>query len=92
MTKQLREQLTARMEDCLARNDHVGYQRALVDVQIAQMECQEHTAARVKAIERRFSSFAFQVKGARMTLRILGWIVSALGGGTALALIQRLAG
>lgn len=88
MDRILREQLQARMEDCLERGDHSGYQRAIVDVQIAQMECQERTAQRVKSLEEKWNKVVRKLEGARLTLRILGWLISALGGGTVIALIQ----
>ena len=92
MDRILREQLQVRMEDCLERGDHTGFQRALVDVQIAQMECQEKTALRVKTLEHNWNKVVRKLEGARLTLRILGWLVSALGGGTVIALIQRFNG
>lgn len=92
MDRILREQLQARMEDCLERGDHAGYQRAIVDVQIAQMECQEKTAQRVKRLEENWNKVVRKLEGARLTLRILGWLVSAIGGGTVIALIQHFQG
>ncbi len=92
MDRILREQLQARMEDCLERGDHAGYQRAIVDVQIAQMECQERTAQRVKSLEEKWNKVVRKLEGARLTLRILGWLISALGGGTVIALIQHFQG
>ena len=86
----LRTQLEARLRAAIESGDHKAYRIALLDVQIAQMQCQEKTAQRVKTLEQYVHDAEQRAQGAKWAAKALFAISSAGGGAVALKVIQAL--
>ena len=86
----LRTQLENRLRAAIEANDQKAYRIALLDVQVAQMQCQEKTAQRVKALEVYIHDAEQRAQGAKWAAKALFAISSASGGAVALKVIQAL--
>ena len=86
----LRTQLEARLRAAIESGDQKAYRIALLDVQIAQMQCQEKTAQRVKTLEQYVHDAEQRAKGAQWAAKALFALSSAGSGAVALKVIQAL--
>ena len=86
----LRSQLEARLRAAIEAGDQKAYRIALLDVQVAQMQCQEKTAQRVKTLEQYVHDAEQRAKGAQWAAKALFALSSAGGGAVALKVIQAL--
>ena len=86
----LRTQLENRLREAIEANDQKAYRIALLDVQVAQMQCQEKTAQRVKTLEQYVHDAEQRAQGAKWAAKALFAISSAGGGAVALKVIQAL--
>lgn len=86
----LRTQLENRLRAAIEANDQKEYRIALLDVQVAQMLCQEKTAQRVKTLEQYIHDAEQRAQGAKWAAKALFAISSASGGAVALKVIQAL--
>ena len=86
----LRTQLENRLRAAIEANDQKAYRIALLDVQVAQMQCQEKTAQRVKTLEQYVHDAEQRAQGAKWAAKALFAISSAGGGAVALKVIQAL--
>ena len=86
----LRSQLEARLRAAIEAGDQNAYRIALLDVQVAQMQCQEKTAQRVKAIEAYIHDVEQRAQGAKLAAKALLALGSASGGAAILKLLEAL--
>ena len=86
----LRTQLENRLRAAIEANDQKEYRIALLDVQVAQMLCQEKTAQRVKTLEQYVHDAEQRAKGAKLAAKAIFALSSAGGGAVALKVIQAL--
>lgn len=86
----LRTQLEARLRAAIESGDQKAYRIALLDVQIAQMQCQEKTAQRVKALEVYIHDAEQRAQGAKWAAKALIALSSASGGAAILKLLEAL--
>ena len=86
----LRTQLEKRLRAAIEANDQKAYRIALLDVQVAQMQCQEKTAQRVKTLEQYVHDAEQRAQGAKWAAKALFALSSAGGGAVALKVIQAL--
>lgn len=86
----LRTQLENRLRAAIEANDQKEYRIALLDVQVAQMLCQEKTAQRVKTLEQYIHDAEQRAQGAKWAAKALFALSSAGGGAVALKVIQAL--
>lgn len=86
----LRSQLEARLRAAIESGDQKAYRIALLDVQIAQMQCQEKTAQRVKALEVYIHDAEQRAQGAKFAAKALLALGSASGGAAILKLLEAL--
>ena len=86
----LRSQLENRLRAAIEANDQKAYRIALLDVQVAQMQCQEKTAQRVKSLEVYIHDAEQRAKGAKWAAKALFALSSAGGGAVALKVVQAL--
>ena len=84
----LRTQLENRLRAAIESGDQKAYRIALLDVQVAQMQCQEKTAQRVKTLEQYVHDAEQRAQGAKWAAKALFAISSAGGGAVALKAIQ----
>ena len=84
----LRTQLENRLRAAIEDNDQKAYRIALLDVQVAQMLCQEKTAQRVKTLEQYIHGAEQRAQGAKWAAKALFALSSAGGGAVALKVIQ----
>ena len=84
----LRTQLENRLRAAIEANDQKEYRIALLDVQVAQMLCQEKTAQRVKTLEQYVRDAEQRAQGAKWAAKALLAISSAAGGAAYLKFIQ----
>ena len=84
----LRTQLENRLRAAIESGDQKAYRIALLDVQVAQMQCQEKTAQRVKTLEQYVHDAEQRAKGAQWAAKALFALSSAGGGAVALKAIQ----
>ena len=84
----LRTQLENRLRAAIEDNDQKAYRIALLDVQVAQMLCQEKTAQRVKTLEQYIHDAEQRAQGAKWAAKALFALSSAGGGAVALKVIQ----
>lgn len=84
----LRTQLENRLRAAIEANDQKEYRIALLDVQVAQMLCQEKTAQRVKTLEQYIHDAEQRAQGAKWAAKALFALSSAGGGAVALKVIQ----
>lgn len=84
----LRTQLENRLRAAIEANDQKAYRIALLDVQVAQMQCQEKTAQRVKTLEQYVHDAEQRAQGAKWAAKALFALSSAGGGAVALKAIQ----
>lgn len=86
----LRTQLENRLREAIEANDQKAYRIALLDVQVAQMQCQEITAQRVKTLEQYVHDAEQRAQGAKWAAKALLALSSASGGAVALKVAQAL--
>lgn len=86
----LRSQLENRLRAAIEANDQKEYRIALLDVQVAQMLCQEKTAQRVKTLEQYIHDAEQRAQGAKWAAKALFALSSASGGAVALKVFQAL--
>ena len=86
----LRTQLENRLRAAIESGDQKAYRIALLDVQTAQMQCQENTAQRVKALEVYIHDAEQRAQGAKWAAKAIFALSSASGGAVALKVIQAL--
>ncbi len=86
----LRSQLENRLRAAIEANDQKAYRIALLDVQVAQMLCQEKTAQRVKTLEQYIHDAEQRAQGAKWAAKAIFALSSAGGGAVALKVIQAL--
>lgn len=86
----LRTQLENRLRAAIEANDQKAYRIALLDVQVAQMLCQEKTAQRVKTLEQYVHDTEQRAQGAKWAAKAIFALSSAGGGAVALKVIQAL--
>ena len=86
----LRTQLENRLRAAIEDNDQKAYRIALLDVQVAQMLCQEKTAQRVKTLEQYIHDTEQRAQGAKLAAKAIFALSSASGGAVALKIIQAL--
>ena len=86
----LRTQLENRLRAAIEANDQKAYRIALLDVQVAQMLCQEKTAQRVKTLEQYIHDTEQRAQGAKLAAKAIFALSSASGGAVALKIIQAL--
>lgn len=86
----LRTQLENRLRAAIESGDQKAYRIALLDVQVAQMQCQEKTAQRVKTLEQYVHDAEQRAQGAKWAAKALFAISSAGGGAVALKIAQAL--
>lgn len=86
----LRSQLENRLRAAIEANDQKAYRIALLDVQVAQMLCQEKTAQRVKTLEQYVHDAEQRAKGAKLAAKAIFALSSAGGGAVALKVVQAL--
>lgn len=86
----LRSQLESRLRAAIEANDQKAYRIALLDVQVAQMLCQEKTAQRVKTLEQYVHDAEQRAQGAKWAAKAIFALSSAGGGAVALKVIQSL--
>lgn len=84
----LRTQLENRLRAAIEANDQKAYRIALLDVQVAQMLCQEKTAQRVKTLEQYIHDAEQRAQGAKWAAKALLALSSAAGGAAYLKFIQ----
>lgn len=86
----LRSQLEARLRAAIESGDQKAYRIALLDVQVAQMQCQEKTAQRVKTLEQYVHDAEQRAKGAQWAAKAILAIGSASGGAALLKILETL--
>lgn len=86
----LRSQLEARLRAAIEAGDQKAYRIALLDVQVAQMQCQEKTAQRVKTLEQYVHDAEQRAKGAQWAAKAILAIGSASGGAALLKILETL--
>ena len=86
----LRSQLEARLRAAIEAGDQKAYRIALLDVQVAQMQCQEKTAQRVKTLEQYVHDAEQRAKGAQWAAKAILAIASASGGAALLKILETL--
>lgn len=84
----LRTQLENRLRAAIESGDQKAYRIALLDVQVAQMQCQEKTAQRVKTLEQYVHDAEQRAQGAKWAAKALIALYSATGGAAFLKFIQ----
>ncbi len=86
----LRSQLEARLRAAIESGDQKAYRIALLDVQVAQMQCQEKTAQRVKTLEQYVHDAEQRAQGAKWAAKALLALSSASGGAAILKILETL--
>ena len=85
----LRTQLENRLRAAIEANDQKAYRIALLDVQVAQMQCQEKTAQRVKTLEQYIHDAEQRAQGAKWTAKAFTVIFAASGGAAGFAALLK---